>query len=155
MALTDLFTNIANAIRLKDDTIEPIVANDFAQRILDIPTGGNPDCVYGTFMLAEDVPSILTVEHNADFIPRSVIIWTEDISTVNLTDIANALLTVGKYKCYFFLRTYAAGSNPQSGSDPSINEAIINITDTTFDAVTPYSNYYFRSGLKYNWVVIR
>lgn len=37
MALTDFLSGIANAIRTKDGTTELINANDFAQRILDIP----------------------------------------------------------------------------------------------------------------------
>ena len=37
MALTDLFTQIANSIRSKDGTTDPILATDFPQRILDIP----------------------------------------------------------------------------------------------------------------------
>lgn len=37
MALTDLFTQIANSIRSKDGTTDPIKASDFPQRISDIP----------------------------------------------------------------------------------------------------------------------
>ena len=40
MALTDFLTQIADSIRSKDGTTEPIVATDFPQRILDIPSGG-------------------------------------------------------------------------------------------------------------------
>lgn len=43
MALTEFLTQIANSIRSKDGTTEPIVANDFPQRILDIPSGGGSD----------------------------------------------------------------------------------------------------------------
>lgn len=40
-ALTDLFTNIANAIRSKKGTSETIVASDFPTEIENIPTGGD------------------------------------------------------------------------------------------------------------------
>lgn len=41
--LTGLFTNIANSIRAKDGTSNPIAAIDFADRINAIPTGGSFD----------------------------------------------------------------------------------------------------------------
>lgn len=40
MALTDFLTQIADSIRSKDGTTEPILATDFPQRIIDIPSGG-------------------------------------------------------------------------------------------------------------------
>ena len=39
MALADLFADVADAIREKNGTAEPIVANDFPARIRDIETG--------------------------------------------------------------------------------------------------------------------
>lgn len=44
--LDTLFTGIANAIREKEDSTEPIDAVDFPQRISAIPSGGNE--VYST-----------------------------------------------------------------------------------------------------------
>ena len=41
--LTELFTNIANSIRAKDGTSNPIAAINFADRINAIPTGGSFD----------------------------------------------------------------------------------------------------------------
>lgn len=40
MTLTELFTNIANAIRAKTGSTEPIIAEDFPSAIEAIPTGG-------------------------------------------------------------------------------------------------------------------
>lgn len=40
MSLSTLFSGIADAIRAKDGTTEPIVANDFPARIQAIPSGG-------------------------------------------------------------------------------------------------------------------
>ena len=41
MALTDFLTQIADSIRSKDGTTEPILATDFPQRIIEIPSGGS------------------------------------------------------------------------------------------------------------------
>lgn len=46
--LTGLFTNIANSIRAKDGTSNPIAAIDFADRINAIPTGGSTEFQYRT-----------------------------------------------------------------------------------------------------------
>ena len=43
MTLTDLFTNIANAIRAKTGSTEPIVAEDFPSAIEAIPVGNTID----------------------------------------------------------------------------------------------------------------
>lgn len=43
MTLTDLFTNIANAIRAKTGSTEPIVAEDFPSAIEAIPVGSTID----------------------------------------------------------------------------------------------------------------
>jgi hypothetical protein len=41
MTLTELFTNIANAIRAKTGSTEPIIAEDFPSAIEAIPIGGS------------------------------------------------------------------------------------------------------------------
>lgn len=45
MKLVELLTDIADSIRAKDGTVEKINAVDFAQRILDIPSGGESNLV--------------------------------------------------------------------------------------------------------------
>ena len=40
MSLTDFLTSLADSIRQKDGTAEPIPAQDMSQRVLDIPSGG-------------------------------------------------------------------------------------------------------------------
>lgn len=44
--ITDLFEDIADAIRDKDETTEPIVADTFPARIRAIPSGGGTDGVF-------------------------------------------------------------------------------------------------------------
>ena len=41
--ITDLFDDIADAIREKDETTDPIVADTFPSRIRAIPSGGGTD----------------------------------------------------------------------------------------------------------------
>lgn len=41
--ITDLFDDIADAIREQDETTDPIVADTFPSRIRAIPTGGGTD----------------------------------------------------------------------------------------------------------------
>lgn len=77
MALTDFFTQIANAIRSKDGTTEPIVAIDFPQRILDIPSGGVSSDIRlatGTFTPSADVTTV-EIEHGLSAKPNFSIVF--------------------------------------------------------------------------------
>ena len=92
MALTDLLTQIADSIRSKDGTTEPIPAMDFPKRILDIPSSGSDlpfDITAGSFTLSEDY-NIYTAES-----PYSL---TPDRSDcyVYLTTSMNFPCTIGK-----------------------------------------------------------
>lgn len=59
MALTDFLTQIANSIRSKDGTSDAIVATDFPQRILNIPSGGSSEVEYHILSFTEDSTSII------------------------------------------------------------------------------------------------
>lgn len=59
MALTDFLTQIADAIRSKDGTSDAIVATDFPQRILNIPSGGGSEIEYRLLSFKEDSESII------------------------------------------------------------------------------------------------
>ena len=77
MALTDFFTQIADAIRQKDGTTQPIVATDFPQRIFDIRSGGGglPSHIKtGTINLPEDSVSV-TIEHGLGHVPSAIIFF--------------------------------------------------------------------------------
>ena len=66
MALTDFLTQIANSIRSKDGTSEPILASEFPQRIMNISSGGLelPASVKtGTFTVSQDSSDALVVPH--------------------------------------------------------------------------------------------
>ena len=83
MALTDFLTQIADAIRSKDGTSDAIVATDFPQRILNIPSGGGsdlPDTIKtGTFTVAEDTIETITIPHGLGVTPTIVLILSDNI----------------------------------------------------------------------------
>ena len=71
MALTDFLTQIANSIRSKDGTTESIIATDFPQRILDIPSGGGSDngLFFQEYSSASDISinnSVLNIDLNVN-----------------------------------------------------------------------------------------
>ena len=77
MALTDFLTQIANSIRSKDGTTEPILATDFPQRILDIPSGGVSSDIRlatGTFTQSADVMNV-EIEHGLSAMPNFSIVF--------------------------------------------------------------------------------
>lgn len=60
--ITALFGDIADAIREKDETSDPIVADTFPSRIRAIPTGGGTD---GQFFPIKIYPFVtVTAEYN-------------------------------------------------------------------------------------------
>ena len=63
MALTELFTDIANAIREKDGTTEAIVANSFPARIRALPASG------GTSSVAPDPVEVYNSTRPVDWLP--------------------------------------------------------------------------------------
>ena len=94
MALTDFLTQIANAIRSKDGTTEPIVATDFPQRILDIPSGGgggssDTKVATGTIILSEDrrivwsqyASKYMEIEHGLGVVPNFALMYDADFTT--------------------------------------------------------------------------
>lgn len=87
MALTELFYQIANSIRQKDGSTEPIVANQFPQRILNIPSGGGIACKTGTMMFNEAISNFITIEHELGRIPQ-IIIFLANVNNT-LRDDAN------------------------------------------------------------------
>ena len=76
MSLTDFFTQIANAIRSKDGTTDPILATNFPQRILDIPSSGGEivKISSGTFTPSSDVTSV-EIEHGLSVTPNFSIVF--------------------------------------------------------------------------------
>lgn len=61
--ITDLFDDIADAIREKDETTDPIVADTFPSRIRAIPSGGGTETITAINLMALSTP-IVTCEYN-------------------------------------------------------------------------------------------
>ena len=83
MALTDFLTQIANSIRNKDGTTEPILASEFPQRILNISSGGVELPVLvktGTFTVSQDSTEALVVPHGlTNFSTIACVIFPDNI----------------------------------------------------------------------------
>ena len=80
--LSNLFSDIADAVRTKTGSAEEIIADDFPTAIAAISGGGTPtingrafDC--GTFTLANDQAAIFTIPHSLGVVPRSAFIWAK------------------------------------------------------------------------------
>ena len=164
MALTDLFTNIANAIREKDGTTGLIMANDFPTRILNIPSGGTSDnFATGTFTVAEDVritwnqysSSYYAIPHGLETTPNVCAVWA-DYSTVNTdtgyfltSDFVQAIYVEGAMKQRNYTRTY----NATNGVVTDSGDAKIIEPDGSNIKMGAETGTYLRAGYTYRWMV--
>ena len=156
MALTDFFTQIANAIRSKDGTTEPIVATDFPQRILDIPSGGASSDIRlatGTFTPSADVSSV-EIEHGLSVKPNFSIVFA--IVDSSMAD--NAQITTSccvNFDKQFNLRI--RGSWGRVNSYGKFGE----VSDTYSESTVIFNNVgsnigdKFVSGKTYRWIIGR
>ena len=60
--ITDLFEDIADAIREQDETTDPIVADTFPARIRAIPSGGGTDGVQECFDIGLELYYYVTID---------------------------------------------------------------------------------------------
>ena len=93
MALTDFLTQIADSIRSKDGTTEPILATDFPQRIIDIPSGSGESSdmkvAAGTIILSKDrrivwsqyTDQYMEIEHGLGVVPNFALMYDADFNT--------------------------------------------------------------------------
>ena len=148
MSLTDFFTQIANAIRSKDGTTEPIVATDFPQRILDIPSGESvlpSNIKTGTFTVAEDTDETIIIPHGCGSTPINVFIYPDNPEYL-IGNIAYSFLggtTSSAYKLVVTVNKAFA---------EKINVFNVDIDDTNI-TITDINNIYkFRAGAIYRWL---
>ena len=149
MALTDLLTQIADSIRSKDGTTEPIPAMDFPQRILNIPSGGAVDFAFGTVTLTADTQTI-EIEHGLGHKPTLFCLYAVDgIQAINSSTCSCIRTDYGDLGggCYSSARMYN-GIISQSYLDRRLSTA--NETKCTF--ITGYDTHYFRSGWTFYWI---
>ena len=147
MALTDLLTQIADSIRSKDGTTEPIVAKDFPQRILDIPSGGSglpSNIKTGTFTVAEDTTDTITIPHGCGSTPITVFIYPDNPDYI-IGKISYSFLGGSKDIQYRIVTVNTAEVSYKSGV---FN---IEIDDTNIVVSNSNTTYKIRAGVIYRW----
>ena len=151
MALTDFLKQIADSIRSKDGTTDMIVANDFPQRILAIPSGGSElpsNIKTGTFTVAEDTLEPVTIAHGLGSV-SPVLVYI-------LTD--NPEYAVGKLPYAIIGGVDKSGEKVVTGNSYAITSkyGIFNVSvDDTNIVITPStSSYKLIAGLNYRWLIL-
>ena len=151
MALTDFLTQIANSIRSKDGTTEPILASEFPQRIMNISSGGLelPTSVKtGTFTVSQDSTEPLVVPHGV----------------TNFSIIACAILpdnieyAIGKIP-YAFIGGFDVSEEKiatNNGSAIAAKYGIVSIAvDNENITITPSgTTYKIIAGIVYRWFIL-
>lgn len=145
MALTDYLQGIADAIRIKDGTSDVINAQNFAERILSIPTcGSSIVSESGTFTVAEDKYD-LTIQHSLGVVPDVVLCIVDDISN---------LITVSSWGYIFspiMVFDFVTASNTVLKGE--FLPDCVSVTDASITFNTRYGRA-IRSGYTYNWIAI-
>ena len=145
MALTDYLQGIADAIRIKDGTTEVINAQDFADRILAIQSGGSSVVSdSGTFTVAEDKYN-LTIQHSLGVVPDIVLCMVDDTS--NLITVSSWGYIFSPVMVFNFITT----SNTVIKGE--IFPGCVSVTDESITFNTQYGRA-IRSGYTYNWIAI-
>lgn len=148
MALTDFLTQIADSIRSKDGTTDLIVATDFPQRILDIPSGGGsglPDSIKtGTFTVAEDTVETITIPHGLGATPTMFFIFPDNPEYI-IGNIGYTFMGTAKDLGV----TFATKSNKLMAIVYSICTATCD--DTNITITNTNTAYMLRAGVTYRW----
>lgn len=151
MALTDFLKQIADSIRSKDGTTDMIVANDFPQRILAIPSGGSElpsNIKTGTFTVAEDTLEPVTIAHGLGSV-SPVLVYI-------LTD--NPEYAVGKLPYAIIGGVDKAGEKVVTSNSGTITSkyGVFDVSvDNTNIVITPStSSYKLIAGLNYRWLIL-
>ena len=152
MALTDFLTQIADSIRSKDGTTDLIVATDFPQRILDIPSGGwsgLPDSIKtGTFTVAEDTVETITIPHGLGTTPTMFFIFPDNPEYI-IGNIGYTFMGIAKDIGITFATKYnKLMSAVYSIYTTTCDDANIIITNTD-------ATYMIRAGVTYRWFAWR
>lgn len=151
MVLTDFLTQIANTIRSKDGTTEPILASEFPQRILNIPSGGSElpsNIKTGTFTVAEDTLETVTIAHGLGAITPVLVYVQPDNPEYAVRNIPYAILGgIDKTQ-----EKIVTSNNGTLTSKYGICD--INVNDTNI-VITPSTTIYkLIAGLNYRWFIL-
>lgn len=155
MALTDFLKQIADSIRSKDGTTEPIVASTFPQRILDIQSGsgdsdfGMPEYIYtGTVTPEEDIVRCnLTIQHGMGVTPIFAIVFVEEYDSVVGVlpySFVNSVLN----------NTYCLITGYNNVVQQRLNTFNLDVDESTITiafVTTSTTNFAIRGGVTYRW----
>ncbi len=174
MALTDKLTAIANAIREKGGTSEPLTLDQMAAAITAIEAGGGVAITSGSFTLSADSAKRYDVQHGLGTVPKVILCWVSDYEVsagyltlgvgayfggvdVNAPVYAKTASTTGNY-CYPG-ESYAppitariTGKTSQYGVFYQANDNFFSIGDDNQNTSPPI--FKLHSGKTYIWVCI-
>lgn len=169
--LISLFRNIADAIRSKTGGTSPIVADNFPTEISNIETGGGEELPtgikgiwYGSYTPSSDIVSTtgFTVTHNMGYVPTVVYCWcdtyipienTQSILAIVNNSKATKMFTDGGVRSQYGYVSFNNAS-ATSGGVLSSSSYVGTQTTTTSQIKGNSSSRYFRSGVKYNILLI-
>lgn len=169
--LTSLFGDIADAIRSKTGSSNSIVADDFPTEISNIETGGGGDLPtgikgiwYGSYTPSSNIASTtgFTVTHNMGYTPTVVYCWCDTYIPVESTQSILGIVYNSKFTSvltgggvtnqYGFVSFNTASAT--SGGTLSGSSYVGTQTTTTSEIKGNSASRYFRSGVKYNILLI-
>ena len=154
--LSNLFSDIADAVRTKTGSAEEIIADDFPTAIAAISGGGTPtingktfDC--GTFTPASDITANYTVSHALGRTPEFLVLWTvnNDFAVQGVLGKWNANIgTVSRN-----VGVIAANGDPAAatGGNSSTYRSAAGATTLTLNCSATYP---LLAGVEYQWLVI-
>lgn len=128
--LTELFTSIADSIRAKDGTSEPINAEDFPDRISAIPSGGGNLNIF----VQDTAPST----YNGIWIKSNTFTYENIVETNSSTDLTASSINI--LSGDFYKTTILDSSNNFSGLD--LQFKYIYLTDSNNDVINNVEIYY-------------
>lgn len=174
MALTDFLSSIADAIRSKDGTTEPIIATDFPQRILDIQSGGgdNPNWLtLGTITMSENFSFYkeepIIINHGLGVTPKAF--FFVDVSDLTISTHLGGI-TLGIYLTQNLVEqlvvvnsiwrnssstgAYPMRSELKNAIELNETSAIIGM-NITEKATATYTPWFLLNGHTYLWLAIK
>ena len=177
MALTNLLTQIADSIRSKDGTTEPIPAMDFPQRILAIPSGGGSesafDVVTGEFILSNDhdlyvdgAENNFVINHEIGKVPFIFYLYADcenleriAISTITAATCMNVIMLATNTSNRFteIIRINGSGNSTGANNCMSPSKSNIDIDENMVvigKNINAAGKYIFRAGNLYKWIAL-
>ena len=164
MVLTEFLTGIADAIREKKGTTDPINAQNFASEIAAISSGGGGrKTTTGTVTFTEAAVQ-QTITHNLGSVPSCFILYPKDLSVIPTSGTEEAKGTAWKFA---YVNNTAGGiavgvtyqGNTNTGNllyvvDTDNAVAAPSATETTVTTGASGSGYKFPADVEFEWIAI-